>query len=251
VYSIIIALEAVAMVIPPILPTAILIGLNVSGASLIQSSLLCTESSRPVLRLKAFGINSFQVNRVAVIGGCAVMCFDKTGTITENGLEFSGIRALVNNWSAFSHSSRSCSCFGPCLRSDIFSSNENAAIGDAIFDLAVRCQLMRCRYGCLSLAHETRPPHSGTRQPRILIPLAVKTLPTAVVLQGNEVDVKMFGASGFSFSSSCDTSSNNDFVCGNTLQLLSPSGTTFSVNGIDLVFRNSRAALAQIRSRIT
>jgi hypothetical protein len=37
-YSIIIALEAVAMVIPPILPTAILIGLNVSGEPLFQIS---------------------------------------------------------------------------------------------------------------------------------------------------------------------------------------------------------------------
>ena len=41
VYSIIIALEAVAMVIPPILPTAILIGLNVSGIQHLQHFLVC------------------------------------------------------------------------------------------------------------------------------------------------------------------------------------------------------------------
>jgi hypothetical protein len=67
IYSVIIALEAVAMVIPPILPTAILIGLNVSGISSTSSrSLPVTSCDSPslvtVLRLKASGIKTFQVN---------------------------------------------------------------------------------------------------------------------------------------------------------------------------------------------
>jgi len=71
-------LEAVAMVIPPILPLAILIGLNVS-----------------VARLNKQRIFTFQVNRIGIIGGTKIMCFDKTGTITEEGMRFKSVRPVA------------------------------------------------------------------------------------------------------------------------------------------------------------
>lgn len=70
-------LEAIAMVIPPILPLAILIGLNIS-----------------VARLNKQNIFTFQVNRIGIIGGTKIMCFDKTGTITEDGMRFKSARAV-------------------------------------------------------------------------------------------------------------------------------------------------------------
>jgi hypothetical protein len=70
IYSIIIALEAVAMVIPPILPTAILIGLNVSGSQQHAPRLSLKEFLKcftpPVIRLKASGIKTLQVNGVTI-----------------------------------------------------------------------------------------------------------------------------------------------------------------------------------------
>lgn len=66
-----IGLEAIAMVIPPVLPLAILVGVNMA-----------------VLRLRNRGIFTFQVSRVGIIGNCKVMCFDKTGTITEERMRF-------------------------------------------------------------------------------------------------------------------------------------------------------------------
>ena len=161
------------MVIPPILPTAILIGLNVS-----------------VLRLKASGIKTFQVNRVAVIGGCQVMCFDKTGTITEDGLSFSGIRPLVSE--GLRESSRhegarhACMRMGACVTCDIHSSSEDAALGMGV---------------CHSL---------------MLLEGRV---------QGNEVDTRMFEASGYKFASSSSSSSS----AANNIHFTSSSGATATV----------------------
>jgi cation-transporting P-type ATPase 13A2 len=71
-------LEAIAMVIPPILPLAVLIGLNMS-----------------VARLNKRNIFTFQVNRIGIIGGTKIMCFDKTGTITEDGMRFKNVRPVA------------------------------------------------------------------------------------------------------------------------------------------------------------
>lgn len=69
-------------------------------------------------------LNFTQVNRVAVVGGCKVMCFDKTGTITEDGLSFSGVRTVVDDASR-DRATR----IGGCVTCDIVSSSPTAALG--------------------------------------------------------------------------------------------------------------------------
>jgi magnesium-transporting ATPase (P-type) len=67
-----------------------------------------------------------QVNRVAVVGGCKVMCFDKTGTITEDGLSFSGVRPVVRDVARdHAHVDR----IGPCIACDVHSSSPVTALG--------------------------------------------------------------------------------------------------------------------------
>lgn len=56
------------------------------------------------------------------------MCFDKTGTITEDGLSFCGIRPVVNDADA---GAESLLRIGECVLSDIESACANAALGEA------------------------------------------------------------------------------------------------------------------------
>jgi magnesium-transporting ATPase (P-type) len=140
------------MVIPPILPTAILIGLNVSGEPLFELYSAETRKSScsskspstlfqiipiSVLRLKVSGIKTFQVKRVAVIGGCKVMCFDKTGTITEDGLSFSGIWLSSTAPLHLDGGKNTPLHVGACVLDNICSSSKTAAMGEKILALQI------------------------------------------------------------------------------------------------------------------
>ena len=121
------------------------------------------------------------------------MCFDKTGTITEDGLSFSGIRPLVSEESRDSsrheEARDACMRLGPCVTCGIHSSSEAAALGMGV---------------CHSLMWlEGR-------------------------VQGNEVDSRMFEASGYKFASSSSSSSSSSSAA-NNIYFTSPTGAAVTV----------------------
>lgn len=78
------ALDLITVVVPPALPATLSIGTSFS-----------------VGRLRKMGIFCISPSRVNVSGKVNVVCLDKTGTLTEDGLDILGIRSLDRTGSQF------------------------------------------------------------------------------------------------------------------------------------------------------
>ncbi len=82
------------------------------------------------------------------------MCFDKTGTITQDGLSFSGIRPVVDDASTplalADTGTESLPRVGECVLNDIESACGNAALGEANVVLCCWWLLGRSAFELLS-----------------------------------------------------------------------------------------------------
>lgn len=73
-------IDLLSIVIPPMLPAAMTVGIVVSIGRLKTSQIFCIAPQR-----------------INVAGRVSIMVFDKTGTLTEEGLEVSGFRTIFKN----------------------------------------------------------------------------------------------------------------------------------------------------------
>ena len=145
------------------------------------SARLCVHSCVSSARLKEIGVRCINPKRIAISAKIRCFCFDKTGTLTKDGLDFLGAQPVLRD---LHDSTTSFGAFTNLFQGGDETNRETSSLKTSLTGLA---EVL----------------HLDDADPLLLIGLATchaLTMLSATEskrLVGNEVEVKMFTATGF------------------------------------------------------
>jgi len=187
----------ISQILPPLLPVALVIGHTNSSNRLKLQNILCV-----------------QPKRIAISGKIHTFCFDKTGTLTKPGLEFTGVHRIeadTNAWMPAVNGKSSSSSRSRQAPKSVQQVQDNWGDGaDAGVDQADDVDIQQCMRDLTDsgLSYKNfEPPRDDTD----LLSWAMATCHAVATytdkqgenkMVGNEVEVKMFGKSGWTLEGS-------------------------------------------------
>jgi len=181
------ALFTISQILPPLLPIALVVGHTMSAKRLEQKQVLCVNPKR-----------------IAIAGKIHVFMFDKTGTLTKQGLDFLGVRTLAGSSSSSSSSSSSGSSSSSSSSSGGGSSGSSSSGSSDSKAFVAGMQQAKATTETL-MGQTLATCHAVTKMGAQLV--------------GNQVEVKMLEASGFSLVESGNAAP----------KVQSPAGAEFTI----------------------